>query len=519
MKNKKKRSRRKNRILFIVEIIVLLVLAVGVFAYAKVNEGLRKIGTGETTNSDGTNDPNLEADSAGENSGVTDARTMHGYTNIALVGIDTRDNKEIDYANSDTMLIASINNDTKKVRIVSVYRDTLLNINPDGTKNQGGDGSDLDDDTTEVVGDEDNSGDDGSENEGSGDVEEDQNVGDDEGEDTDYQDEDDTGDYDGGDDGEDYNYDYDNDDDEENYGSDGSGEGSTDYSSENDQTSESKSSSESSGSASSVSTTVGGTYDKANAAYMHGSAKQLLTMLNKNLDLNIHDYVVVDFQSMSKLIDDLGGLDLDLLHDEVVHINNYAKETSKVTGNKYEKLKVPADDGSVNTYHLNGDQAVSYARIRYTTGNDPKRTQRQRVVIEKIVDKAKEEGINGVISIINDVLPLCRTSFSNSEIIQMARSLMGYEIEKTTGWPFSMLPKDVYPNGEKCDALIPVTLSSNVTQLHEFLFDESSYTPSDTVQEISNDIIRISQLGENSMTEAKEYGTVPSIGGETDNLK
>lgn len=517
MKNRKRKSRKKNRILFLVEIIVLLVLVVGVFAYAKVNEGLRKIGTGN--GSGNSADPNLEADSAGENSGITDARTMHGYTNIALVGIDTRDNKEIDYANSDTMLIASINNDTQKVRIVSVYRDTLLNINPDGTKNEGGDGSDLDDGTAAVVGTDDSSDDGG---DGSDDQEE-ENVGDngdEDDDDTDDQDDgDDTGDYDGGDDNEDYN------DDEEDYDTEQSSNRNSEYSSEqssdrnSNETTGTSSSSESSSESEASSTSIGGTYDKANSAYMRGSAKQLLTMLNMNLDLNIHDYVVVDFKSMSKLIDDLGGLDLDLLHDEVVHINNYAKETSKVTGNKYKALKVPKDDGSVNTYHLNGDQAVSYARIRYTTGNDPKRTQRQRVVIEKIVEKAKKEGINGVTAIINDVLPLCRTSLSNSEIIQMARSMMGYEIEKTTGWPFAMLPKDVYPNGEKCDALIPVTLAQNVSELHEFLFDEESYTPSETVQEISNDIIRLSQLGENSVEEAKQYGTVPSIGGETDKLK
>ncbi len=515
MKKRRKRSRKKNRILFIVEIVILLVLVVGVFAYAKVNEGLRNIGTANTVSGNNkTIDPNMEADSAGENSGVTDANTMHGYTNIALVGIDTRDNKEIDYANSDTMLIASINNDTKKVRIVSVYRDTLLNIDPDGTKNQGGDGSDLDDDSADVVGTSDDS-DDGSEEDYDADEEETQNVGDDGSGDEEDDDDEDTGDYDGGDDTDEEDYNEDTDNEDEDYES---GERNSDKSSENDENTTSSSENTES-STSSGTTEVGGTYDKANSAYMRGSAKQLLTMLNKNLDLNIHDYVVVDFKSMSKLIDDLGGLDIDLLHDEVVHINNYAKETSKVTGNKYRALKVPKDDGSVNSYHLNGDQAVSYARIRYTTGNDPKRTQRQRVVIEKIVEKAKQQGINAVTSVINDVLPLCRTSLSNSEIIQMARSMMSYEIEKTTGWPFAMLPKDVYPNGSKCDALIPVTLAQNVTDLHKFLFDETSYTPSDTVQTISNDIIRISQLGEKSVAEAKEYGKVPSIGGETDNMK
>ena len=87
---------------------------------------------GETVTHVGTDeDPNADADAAEENEGISRNEKMKGYTNVVLVGIDTRDVDQIDYANSDTMIIASINNDTGNVRMVSVYRDTLLNVQDD----------------------------------------------------------------------------------------------------------------------------------------------------------------------------------------------------------------------------------------------------------------------------------------------------------------------------------------------------------------------------------------------------
>jgi LCP family protein required for cell wall assembly len=507
MKHKKG---KKSIVLFVIEVVILLTLVGGIFVYAKINQGLRNIGTGSgNRGSVSANDPNLDADKAGENLGITDAQTLHGYTNIALVGIDTRDSKNIDYSNSDTMLIASINNDTKKVRLVSVYRDTLLNIDPDGAVDQGGDASAAEgDDEAAVVGDEDD-----------GDEEE---VVEDDGTDEDdaAYDGDEGDSYDDGDDDYDGSDDYDGGDSDSNDGDYDDSDTYNDYDGgDDDQQAVTTEEVPSEENASSEGKSLGGTYNKANAAYCNGSAKQLLTMLNRNLDLDIHDYVVVDFKSMVTLIDDIGGLDMDLLHDEVVFLNDYCKETSRVTDTDYEPLKVPKDDGQVHQYHLNGVQAVSYARIRYTAGNDPKRTQRQRVVIQKIIEKSKKQGLNAVTAVINDVLPLSRTSLSNSEIIQMASSMMNYEIEKTTGFPFEMLPKDVEPAGRKLDAVVPVTLARNVTELHEFLFDEKDYIPTETVRQISDDIVRISNLDEDDLKQAREYGTVPSIGGETDRLK
>lgn len=543
-KKKKKKNGKKSLVLFIIEIIVLAILVVGVYFYAKINESLNKIGSKTTTETtSGTQevtDSNLIADDAGVNSGVAENEALHGYTTIALVGIDTRDSKSIDYANSDTMLIASINNDTKNVRLVSVYRDTLVNINPKSTANQGGD--EFSDPVEEMNAGTSDGDDTAYEEEGGSDtgVEEDNTVGTDDGEDyeEDAGDDGDTTDYDedtGGDTnydedtGDDTNYDEDTGDDA-NYNEDNNdytyaeddGD-TTDYDSYNNEeyndNGETTANVDTDVDTSSESgQQLGGTYTKANAAYAHGSIKQFLTMLNMNLDLNIKDCVVVDFKALATLIDDLGGIDLDLLYEEVYQINDYSIETSKVSGLSYEKLKLP-EKGTVTTYHLNGVQAVSYARIRKTTGNDPKRTERQRVVINKIVEKAKSKGFTAVSAILNDVLPYCRTTLSNGEIIKMAASMMSYKIEKTSGFPFEHLEKDVYPYGKKVDAVIPVTLEQNVRELHQFLYDDNSYQVTSTVHTISQDIVRISQLGEDSIELAKKYSVSPSIGGETDKLQ
>mgnify|MGYP003281670866 FL=1 len=244
------KKRRRRRILFGIEIFILLILIAGVFIYAKLGK---------------MNFTSLDFSKIGVNSGVSNNKVMKGYTTIGLVGLDNRSNK-LKSGNSDTMIIASIDNDTKKVKLVSVYRDTYLRIGEDSEGN--------------------------------------------------------------------------------------------------------------------------GQYNRANAAYAKGGAEQFLNMLNTNLDLNVTDFVSVDFQAVAEAVELLGGIDVELKEEEVVHLNNYCVETSKVTGMDYTPLKKTA-----GVHHLNGVQTVAYARIRYTAGNDFRRAARQREVIYKIVEKAKNADV------------------------------------------------------------------------------------------------------------------------------
>ncbi|MBP3878963.1 MAG: LCP family protein [Lachnospiraceae bacterium] len=403
--SKKRRKKKKggNIALFVVEIIILVVLAIGVFAYSRINKGLKNLGTEmgdqpqagaeQTGETEQAAQPQEDVADVVMNEGVATNEVLTGFTNIALVGIDTRDG-DINYANSDTMLIASINNDTWGVRMVSLYRDTYLNMDPENG---------------------------------------------------------------------------------------------------------------------------GWNFNKCNSAYAHGSVHQFLSMLNANLDLNITEYVIVDMKALATLVDDLGGISVILTEEEVGHLNNYCVETSEITGMDYTPLEY-YEGQEATEYNLTGIQAVAYARIRYTSGNDPKRTQRQRLVIEKIVDKAKSAGIASVSAIIEHVFPLVKTSFSSAQLVKMASQMFNYNIEKTSGFPFEHLEPDsiIATNGDSIDALIPVTLAQNVTELHEFLFDDYGYQVSATVQSYSDEIVKDSGMGEDYRDMAIQNSIIPDIGSEAD---
>ena len=77
-------------------------------------------------------------------------------------------------------------------------------------------------------------------------------------------------------------------------------------------------------------------YDKANAAYSVGGPEMAVNMLNENLDLDIQDYVSVNFLALADVIDMVDGITVKMTDEEVVHMNNYCVETSKVTGKKYK---------------------------------------------------------------------------------------------------------------------------------------------------------------------------------------
>lgn len=277
-----------------------------------------------------------------------------GYTNVALFGLDSRENDLGKGNRSDTIMIASLNNDTKEVKLVSIYRDTLL---------------ELDD----------------------------------------------------------------------------------------------------------------GSYNKANSAYSFGGPEGAVSLINRNLDMNIEKYVTVNFNALVDVIDAVGGLDLELTHDEVVHMNNYCVETSKVTGKSYEKIE-PEVEG---TYHLNGVQAVSYSRIRYTAGGDFKRAERQRLVLQKIADKVQNMSVGTVNKIIDSVFPQISTNFTLAEMIGYAKNLTKYKLGDSIGFPADNTTDMLNEVGS---VVIPDTLSSNVMEVHKFLFGNDGYTVSSTITSVENGI-------------------------------
>lgn len=348
-----KPRKKRRKVLFILEIIVLLLFIGGLYVYGQISAKLDKIDIQET-------------DLQEQNIVTNDqAPQMTGYTTYALFGLDHRSrNEKLNTENSDTIIIASINNDTKAVKLVSVYRDTLLNVKDD-------------------------------------------------------------------------------------------------------------------------------TYSKANAAYALGGPAQAVNMLNTNLDLNITDYVSIDFDALVTVVDCLGGLDIPLSYAEIVHMNNYCVETAEETGKSYTPVELPEpkpedQEAIVGTYHLNGVQATSYCRIRYTASLDMGRTERQRRVIQMIVDKAKKAGLSTIFDIMDQVFPMVKTSVSKTEILKLIPAMIGYCIDETTGFP-----QDYKFATVKGSVIVPTTLDSNVLKLHQFLYGNTNYTPTQDVLNKSAQIAAI----------------------------
>ncbi|MCI8483877.1 MAG: LCP family protein [Lachnospiraceae bacterium] len=216
-------------------------------------------------------------------------------------------------------------------------------------------------------------------------------------------------------------------------------------------------------------------FRKANAAYANGGPKQAMEMLNKNLDLNITDYVSVDFNALVDAIDLLGGIELDITEEEAKWLNGYVVETNKVTGHNSGTVSAGTN------VHVDGVQATSYARIRYV-GLDYQRTERQRTVITKMFEKAKSCDIFTLNSLLDEMLPQISTSLSMTEMLGLAGNVAKYHMGENTGFPFDKESHDV---GSLGDMVIPIDLESNVIQLHQFLYTNEAYTPSETVKNLS----------------------------------
>lgn len=243
-------------------------------------------------------------------------------------------------------------------------------------------------------------------------------------------------------------------------------------------------------------------YTKANQGFFRGGVEGALSMLNTNLDLDITDYVTINFSGLTEIIDSLGGLDINITKQERKYINFYLIETRKITGMDCEDVEEYGD------VHLNGLQATAYCRIRYTPfydeeGNkysdDLGRTARQRFIISKIVDKIKKSGVSEALSLAQSVMdkntkgnPFIKSSLSYNDIMDLIPVVIDYNIEDTTGFPFTLDTPTI--NGESM--VVAQGLSYNVQKLHEFLFDEKDYQVSQEVQEISDYIMDYTGLGE-----------------------
>lgn len=350
----KKKRRKRKIILFIIEIFVLLIVLGALYVWQALNkiekpDSSTKIEPGDLSiNDDELDDETIEI--------------MKGYEDVALFGVDNYFNGHADTGNSDVIIIASINNDTKEVKLVSVYRDTFLD-------------TDVGHDTSP-------------------------------------------------------------------------------------------------------------NFHKANRAYAIGDvvdkngAKQAVKMLNANFDLDIENFVTVDFKVVTDVVNMLGGVEIDVDAAELKYINHHIDTTARATGDEAVHLT------TTGLQTLNGTQATAYARIRSTAGSDFARAERQREVINEIVKKAKKTDLATINKIINQVFPEIYTNYTNMDLLRLAASMFDYELADSTGFPFSKYPAKL--GGSKGDVVMCADLESNVRALHRYLYNDTDYTPSATVLNYSN---------------------------------
>ncbi len=341
------RRRKRKFVVFIIELVILALVIAALYFYQKVDQiEIQEIDDGKITVN--------ELDEV-------EAEIQAGYTTIAVFGLDNRSQSSVDHGNSDVIMIININNDTNEIALVSVYRDTYLNVAPAS---------------------------------------------------------------------------------------------SSDYE-----------------------------FRKCNSAYAYGGVEQAITMLNRNLDLDIDNYVTVDFKAVADAIDILGGVDIEIeTNSELKYLNDYITATNKILKTSSPTI---SDTGM---QHLDGVQAVAYTRIRYTSGGDFKRAYRQRVVIQAMMEEAKSASLPQLSQLVDAVFPYISTDMTQAEMLSMATSVMKYDISGSRGFPFERTTQT--PNSTVGSVDVPCDLVTNVTELHQYLFKNEEYIPSDTVQAYSDYIIQ-----------------------------
>jgi len=217
-------------------------------------------------------------------------------------------------------------------------------------------------------------------------------------------------------------------------------------------------------------------YDKVTNIHAYAGTEATLHALNENMDLNIEEVVIVNWKAVANAIDALGGVEIEILDSEIKEMNKYIPETARSIGEDPVKI----EKAGVQT--LNGVQAVTYSRIRKDAATgDYRRNERMKIMVAATVEKALKNPWK-IFKAANASLPQIGTNMSSGEMMSAMMSFVTKDMTDNAGWPFDTSGWTAY-NGAWCG--VPVTLSSNVTELHEKYFGQSGYTPTQTVQDIS----------------------------------
>lgn len=236
--------------------------------------------------------------------------------------------------------------------------------------------------------------------------------------------------------------------------------------------------------------------NKLNAAYSFGAADKMgddaidagaeaaLHTVNQNFDMAMTDYITVDFTCTAKVVDAVGGVDIDIKSDaERQLLNKYLSDTTRESGGTITANPV----NGTGKQHLSGAQALAYSRIRYVGNGDFERTQRQRTVFQQVFKKAKKMSVFKQYHLYKTVKPYIHTSLSGFTLFKYLFNVA--LIHNST------LEQQQIPDSSQVSVgtlhgvsyVFPETLETNIETLHQFIFEEA-FTASDTARDISEKI-------------------------------
>ncbi len=204
---------------------------------------------------------------------------------------------------------------------------------------------------------------------------------------------------------------------------------------------------------------------KLNSAYAVGGGPLLVSTIESNYRIDIDNYASVDFSSMAHIIDLVGGVDLEVSTAEAGYINMYLNEQCALEGLNAADYYVSG--GGLT--HLNGNQAVGFARIRYTSRgsehSDYGRTSRQREILVQLMQKARSLDATTLLAVVNDMLPLITHNIdiaTLTSLIANATSYINYDIQ-TDRIPYDGLYSNL---GEE---LVP-DFEATINRLHQTIY-------------------------------------------------
>lgn len=212
-------------------------------------------------------------------------------------------------------------------------------------------------------------------------------------------------------------------------------------------------------------------FHKLNAAYAYGGIELLFETLQYNYGITVDKYVAVDFLSFIDAIDILGGLDVQVYEDELYWFNQYIHASNLLVEPPEREDSDYVDHADGSYQHLNGKQALAYARFRYVGNGDFTRTDRQRRVVQEIFNKIKTMDIGTVIKLLDEIIPQITTNLDTNECLELIAMLPEISKYDVISWH---IPDDEFKymtiDG---DDVVAIDFSYYMKKLYNYIYTDA----------------------------------------------